>query len=690
MKKRKFIIVIFILSVVFFLSFQLINYSTNTLSCILENKTDIIINIDEDTNYKDIVSSLNKIAEENKTDIMILFRDLKDDKMEYVFYKTNINENFFKLPCENNSIFVYGDDALSEKDTDNSRKIYNFNLSKHYITIKNIEHVTENDLSYFDVFIENDKYDDMVKAFCDNNISCQKEDSGVALTDYTIIFLIFSIVLGFFSFSIIYYAIWLQKDFSVKRSLGIAKSAIIFLELKNIIIKLTISIVIIYLIFTAAVGIIFGVQSSILFVSKTFFGIIIFFAALLAAFAISFYISVSLSGIKQLKGKKQYSILSAFTFFVRTVLFIVVLVTLSMSISKVIEISKDYKMLKTISKKAENYYLTKVYALYENPDDNSKECAEKYLSLYNSLYDNNNCILFSSSGREFGGNYYNGKPWIYVNDHFIDICDVFDLKGNKIVSDDIPDDKLVFLLPGDNYKVDYSSALESLTEFEKNHNKVNENDILYLEYNPEKSKLYSFDINRDRDVNGVFSDVVIEIMNSKSNVSLVTCLPSYFSNRIMFESNGDQDAYNEILPLLKTNKLDRLILKTPSVSSDYEESISIDKQYLKIWCTISLFCICMLLVMIVYSCNLYILNNQKQIACKMMQGLCFFDVFLKRLVLNAAVIPLSVLVSYYVWKKVYIYSVICSVVLVAAECLWFYLISKKQMHKNIIDIVKGA
>ena len=182
MKKRKFIIVIFILSVVFFLSFQLINYSTNTLSCILENKTDIIINIDEDTNYKDIVSSLNKIAEENKTDIMILFRDLKDDKMEYVFYKTNINENFFKLPCENNSIFVYGDDALSEKDTDNSRKIYNFNLSKHYITIKNIEHVTENDLSYFDVFIENDKYDDMVKAFCDNNISCQKEDSGVALT----------------------------------------------------------------------------------------------------------------------------------------------------------------------------------------------------------------------------------------------------------------------------------------------------------------------------------------------------------------------------------------------------------------------------------------------------------------------------------------------------------------------------
>lgn len=658
-----------------------LNYSYSVEEKLFDNKTTVTITKDSNVTNKQFVEQLEKIVNNNKSDIMFCTFDVNDSTEAKLVYSTFNNDDFISVSAiqkitKNDNTFY------SNMNISNAEKIYCSDLFTK-INIYNFKEITKYNLDSQKYYIASDTADsvmgDLQKAGYDVEILNEVaiyENISVVQYCFLPVFLI--------CICILFYIFSLCKENAVKKINGYSSNNIF----RNNFIGL-IKNVFFFFILTAIVALtvifcIFGltVFDFILFSIKIY--------AIILAVIVVFSLLASLSTyfrnvILDIKGKNNNTEFFVVVFIAKLVFFVLLVCSVSTAYSNLSDIYKLSVQGKNVSNAMQNYV---TLPIYENSKPVDESNITKQLTvMYNETNNSKNGIMIQcrdyctdTDGTCFAEKY--GQDEITVNENYLKINPIYDANNKLITADRLNKDKYCLLIP--ECKSDRQTEIRTrLLDIYEN---LTDNDISIILYKDD-TVINTFNPNVNNADFGVIKNPIINIYNEKY---LSWTLLSAFSGEEYFVQVSTDNAYKELYPSIKKAELEEHILETPYISNSFTDWINFYSNTIKFNLFEAAIYLLGLIVLIYQFCRLYCECFKERISVKILHGYNFINIH-KIYMFAALIVYVLFAISACVLNELGIVRI--NLAILAVMCLLelaaFIITTKKYIKNNIAEFLKG-
>lgn len=687
MNKRKIMTGAFTVNLLILLSFFVLKFIYYPSEQVEADMIHVTAAYEDNMTSDEYIKVVKNLAEYLNDDIMIRFVNL-DYSMDY--YRTTSNPDFISLSGMDDLNSVYS----THPDT-GEKKIKGFFLKDNKFRIIPVSSLaqTDKDLSACEFILRND----CIQQFTDYLSSCGFEissEAGVSIEDdFSSLYLLICIFNIFLVISAVFYSFSRAKEFVVRKTLGYGKKDIIISELKkNIPLFVCISAAVI-VIFGIIFSVIFDISSVLLFIRKYALYFMAYIVAFFSLLALAVCIVTLRCSVLDVKGRSLNRDLFFVTALFKTVMILFLAVTMTDLGEAELNMIRSLRQAEQASEIAKGYAATSINVLIEDPDNEPEKYAPVFLDFYNQLKAERRVVIaeFSDAANQETNHTEDGHehvnpiemPRVIINDIYLDVNDtVFDMNGNRIDSSVLEKDKFNFLVP-DGFD---TAPLEMIYT---RSGAFKSDDLNYIYYSADSTKFFTYS-NNIQGLKGCFAENVIAVVYNpdfdyryQDARTFSYFIGSYISGSCFFEydTESDEDALEQILPVLRNTGTDKIIISTPDISDVFLEWINVYRNQCVFEGIQFVITLVSFLILLVYTTELYYRNYSKEISLKQINGFTFTGMFGYRMIFKMMIIPLMIFsgsVNIYV-------ALFCS----AAEILIFTVCMNKNMNKNISIVLKG-
>lgn len=678
MNKKTIMLGIYIINLIMFLVYSMLSFSMYTINMVENGKANINVKWTQKLENDAYIDMIYDVSDQIAADVMI--RTLNDD-MQFQYYRTESDPSFIDLKE------LKPDLQYSTNPENGEQKIHGFFfLTDSHFRIAPLRSLKgkEIDLSIQQFLVPTDKADAFATEMTTHGFDVSTERGVSVESDFSSLYIAIVALAFFLIVSVVFYAFSRSKDIFVKKTMGFDNWDIVKVEMK----KNGLTIILISLIILALAFLLFSVlsdiSSTLLFLQKSILKICLYlFFTFLLIIVFIYFVSTQCS-ISHSKGKSFNKQLFAFTVVFKTVLIIFLGIAMADLFGTVSKVYTMYRATQKTADLVEGYAETELNTLLESPMQLPEKYAPILHSFYQKMHDAHNLIIISRQNllQELELDAPSDRLYqITINDNYLDAFQtIYDTNGKPLDSTSLQNGKLNYLVP-ENYDV------SKLTKKLLSKDKYTEDDLNFIRYS-ESSQFFLF---TNKAKSGFIGDskIIAEVFDEKqcyqteSEMTYTAFLSSYVSNSMFYtyNTNNDQDPFYQILPLLKENGMDKIVISSPSVYRQFLSDVE-DYRYSMIYSLIQfLVLLFSFIVMIFYATELHFKVYAKDISIKIMNGYSFGDIFMVRMLMKLMVFPVLVL-----FAKVRLLIAVCCILL---EMAIFFICMKKNLKMNMVAILKG-
>lgn len=342
-----------------------------------------------------------------------------------------------------------------------------------------------------------------------------------------------------------------------------------------------------------------------------------------------------------------------------------------------------YKTSEFMEEKIKGYVAIPIYGndtVFEEFNDNYLEFYKDTVNKYDGiLIETGNYEVELGSGKTLNELY--DQDDITINHNYLLFNPIYDLEGKKILPDDLDNEFINVLIPKEktNKKEKYLENIDSMYS----------KDVNFILYDSLKSEIYSYNADMSSGDNGKIPEPVVIVVNTEDIDS--SYFISWCSQDSYFINPRSNNAYEELLPVLKENGIDKITIKTPNISSRFSENLSHWLSMLKIYVSQTIILSIGLISLIIFSANLYCKNYKDKIAYSLIEGYSLYQCLRKHIIVTIISYILSLiavlgiglilggLMNYWIVLGAFILEIAIS-----------YIVCKRYTKANLVEIVKGA
>lgn len=335
----------------------------------------------------------------------------------------------------------------------------------------------------------------------------------------------------------------------------------------------------------------------------------------------------------ELKGKTLNQPFFKISFALKSVVVLMTVIYLSSSWSNFLAIYQTQQTMQSIKQKMEHYVQVPMNAsatpLHDDDLQQTEQIKNSQIDFYNKTVDLFHGVLIHTSNYETFGDMIpavqDGENNIIINEHYLDLNPVFDMTGEQITRDHLPNHPDVFHLLIPNSQKDELDSIQQQYVSWYEEDGLTKDLIYTVLYDDQKSEIYSFNSRLINEKNGQVGNPppILEVFNQ---TYLSGMIPAFYGRSYFLKVESD-DPYSVLYPYLQQANLHPWIIVTPLVTDDFLESIIQNRDFLiysLIYLTIHVFA---LIAIVSYLAQLYYLNHRKRIAVMRMNGFSFWEIY---------------------------------------------------------------
>lgn len=583
---------------------------------------------------------VDKVLEEQGSDMMMRIVSIKDGKPIYKYYKTNHTPDFLDIKSSSGSIFVADGESIS---TSKQEGYITYDLAlpslSQDIAVFNWYNLEPEDLSRGVYYTRQATKDAVVASITSFGLDVALDYSSYVTAEYS--FWLFGFVPAFlFLTSVAFYMLSNAKKTVIKRMDGYTGASILWDELIEVAKPLLISMLAVIL-STAVISVVLfkHVASMFLAFSLKYFAIGVFVVAL--SIAASYLVISAQRRAGHIKGKIPKNGMYNIATLSKCVILIFVAIFTSIAIRNAIIALHAYKSTKLLSDKVEGYVTVPIYV---NNAALDKEAEDGYLKFYLMSVNNYNGILIDSSnyhydvlsGQTAQEEFQNEvRDYIVVNRNYLSFNPVININGmvinNSMLSDD--KDKINVLVPKDRIerKDVYIGLMPLWYSSEAN----------VLLYDGNSSNIFSYSAEASENSGLIDMPVIIIVDEQHLNGYSVS---AYISQGAYFIKPKTTSPYTELYPLLKETGIAANTQEVRYVADNFTRAIEHNLSMLRIYGTQTVFLTISLFAMVFFTAKLYCENYRIKIASRMIEGYSLQSCITGHIVLTLFVYGISMLV----------------------------------------------
>lgn len=677
MKKILYFMYGIVLTYILLLNFM--DYSSDILNNLEDNKVEIVINKPKEKDNAEFISDLNDITQKMNMDIMYLITDVSNSTIKKNYYISTNTNNFIGINNAREILESYrGISNINEK----SFFYINYSTLFYHIYIYNLKDAEKYNLDSCNYYIPLRKENEFIEVMSKAGYDIAKTNGTTIKNRYVTIRTIILPVLILFT-TMIFYSLSKRKESMIKLLGGYSKRIIIkeyTFETFRIMIAMFLAFITTS---TIIVSIMYHVNmlDYVTYCFKTLYSIIL--ALFVGYFLVNFAV-LKTTKAYHIKGKNESYDLFVVAYFLKIVFTILAIITVSNILVEIHNINAINRTNVFISKQMQHYITLPVNSASTSINESNQLIFNAHLDdFYNETVEKYHGILINTRNYRIGNlseddslaNTY-GQNRITINENYLKLNIIHDSNGTPITGNAINPNKFNLLIPEneienvqdiiESYSYSYDIALKDISY------------ILYKENEP----IHTFNPYSGRNNNGVIYNPIIEIYN---NIYLKNQMLNYVSGQYYLLKIDNDEPYTELLPLLRKNQLDGVILYTTYISNVFDNSIKNIRERLKYDIINALLYAVSIILLITYNCIIYFQIFGDKIVYKRLCGISFVEIHKIPIILLIIQYMLFVVVNipFYIDKGVVF-------VMFLLELLVFLHRTHESQKKYILKTIKGG
>lgn len=274
-----------------------------------------------------------------------------------------------------------------------------------------------------------------------------------------------------------------------------------------------------------------------------------------------------------------------------------------------------------------------------------------------------------------------GQTSITVNRNYLDFNPIYHRNGSLVTGGQLSDTGVYVLVPAsrEQEKETWRGYVQRAYGME----------AVFIPYDEEASKIYSYNANTGTGNYGALGDPVILVIGDEQIDGIFAL--SYCSKGAYFLNVPGEDAYTELLPVLQETGIAPVTLGLPSVASTFSENVNHQRQMLALYGTQSVILLLGLICLCIFSAGLYCENYKRKIACCLAEGYSLLHCIQKHLAVALIYYVCVVTVLHFASREMRVslnYLLLPGAF--AGELVITLAISRGYAKENLYQIMKGA
>ncbi len=672
----------FLVLMVYVSGIAFINYGYSAMQTIEGNKTQITIRLPEGEADASFLSNIEQKMTELNADIMIRYVDGLNGRMHHKYYLINNSKRFIEVVGSRDPLVIKDNDCYSTTNQSSCNyKPLKVPSNLQEISLYPWGKASFNNINEVTAFIDAGNAQEVTQEI--NKLGYEVSIfSGVSLLMELDPKLFLFVPSFMFIMSIMFYMFSIGKNNVLRKYEGFNVMQIIKDELvKTLPTLLVISLVVVAI--TMFAGLLSFQRSFTQFLLFYIRYQLVVIAILLTGILIAGFLIWTQSSAEHIKGKAPKKGIYYTTMFGKIVFLIFFLYSLSLGIRFIQSINQNTKTARMIQEKVEHFVTVPIYGNNASPEG----MEQNYLEFYKLTVEDLNGILIEA------GNYRQDEmtgltpseeydqPYITINDNYLKFNPIFTNTGISIDPSLFDKGKQYVLIP--STRIDEKAKYEELisTWYSK--------PIEFIEYDGKASEIYSYNPGIGSDALGRIDQPIIFIFDIDSK-DAGAFIRGYVSTGSYLLQVSTQNPYEELHPYIDQAGIGSVSPATPYVIEGFREFVSFQQSNLRLFLSQSVLFSVGILSLIVFSTQLFFENNNRQIACSLIEGSTLFEVMRRHLFLSL-ISYLLIIGLMFVAKRVTSVTVnqYLLLVVLTAEVLITILIAKTYAAHNISLIMKG-
>lgn len=663
---------------------SIVNYSFDTQDVIEKDKEIISIKKPNNISNQEFLNNVGTALEEEGIDIMYRYVDVSGEKVRYLYYKTNVNEDFVNCASQKDTMKIGENECIStESDNLDMCKAYRLKASSLFsdFTFYDWDAADKFDLSQGYYFVKADQVNRISAILSDLEYQVSHQ-LGVYISAKLSLPLFTAIPIVLVIMTFLFYACSIAKGNVIKKMDGYSNMNIWAENLKNDVCSC--------LICVGMVEIVLCVVAHFLFphCDEQFFRfhgryLWLIVSTVLSAEILSFIVIVNQNSPEYIKGKVPKKGIYHLTMVTKAFFLFFIIFFLSIAIRNVVIGVNTYNTSKHISKMVEQYVGIPIYnnnASIEHLDNN-------FLDFYIMTVERYDGVVIDASNYEYDlitnttlAEEYNQQT-ITINKNYLSLNPIYDDCGKVITKECVHNDTIHLLLP--NSKVDERSRHIEFVE------KAYGCTPQIINYDDKKTEIYSYNANSGMGEYGKIIAPIIVILPDKYFTG--EYIFSYCSKGSYFLKVEGNEPYEELLPILEECGIEKVVPHTPYIISRFNSVLEQQMQMFAIYGSQSILLTLGMICLIYFSAKIYCENYKRKMAYQFVEGFSVCVIIGKHIwyILIEFVLVFMGLNCIKKSISVSVNQELIGIFLLL-DLFYTYVMCRKNVKKNLYETIKGA
>lgn len=677
MKKILYFIYGIVLAYILLLNFT--DYSSDILNNLEDNKVEIIINKPDTKNNVEFISDLSDITKRLNMDIMYLITDVSDSTIRKNYYVSTNTDTFIQINNVGEILESYS--GISNTNEENLFHI-NYSTLFYHIYIYDLKDAEKYNLDSCNYYIPLGKENEFIEVMSKEGYDIAKTNGTSIKNRYVTIRTIILPVLILLT-TVIFYSLSKRKEGMIKLLGGYSKR-IIVTEYSLETFKIMIAVFLAFItVSTITFSFMYHVNmlDYIVYCFKSLFPLM--FILFVEYFLINFVVLKTMKAY-HMKGRNGSYDLFVVAYLLKIVFTVLAIITVSNILVEIHNINAINQTNVNISKQMQNYITLPVNSASTSINENNQlKFNAHFEDFYNETVEKYDGVLINTRNYRIGNlseddslaNTY-GQTRITINENYLELNTIHDCNGTPITGNMINLNKFNLLIP-ENEIENVQNIIESYSYSYD----IDKKDIAYILYK-ENEPIHTFNPYSGRNNNGVIYNPIIEIYNKDH---LQNQMLNYVSGQYYLLKVDSDDPYNELLPLLRKNQLNGVILYTTYISNVFDNSIGNIQERLNYDIINALLYAISIILLITYNCIIYFQIFGNKIVYKRLCGISFTEIHKIPIIMLIIQYVLFVVINtpFFIDKGVIL-------MMFLLELLVFLYCTHESQKKYILKTIKGG
>ena len=659
-----------------------VNFSFDALDRIERDKASLVIEKPENVDNREFLKQIEAVLTPIGVDMMFRYIDVSDGQTTYYYCKTNLTEDFLDISTNAGSIRLEVSACISTKDQ------AGFTVSRLYaspilqdISIFAWEQAEQYDLSAGTYCVRVEQQAEAARAIHELGYSVTPSSAVYISGQYSV--LLFGFVPAFMLIaSMAFYVLSNGKKNVLEKMEGYTTQTIIWDEIRQIAPTFVVGFLVIEAITLAVAAVVHHIPP-LLFLAFSLKYIFLLIGIVAIGFALSMLLIAGQKGAEHIKGKVPRRGIYVTTILAKCVFAAFIVFFLSIALRNASIAWHTARTAQFLSEKVEGYVTVPI----NNNNTSSTDLADCYRAFYTATVDRYHGILVDASNYSYDlisgttrAEEY-GQDSITVNGNYLTFNPIYDVYGQAISADMLPDGTFPVVLPdAKQYRADaYRERIRQGYGMEAS----------FFIYDSAATQVYSYNASTGTGSYGALDAPVILVVPDERLEGIF--IESYCSKGEYFLKVPSDDPYGTLLPVLRETGIAPVTLSTPSVSSSFEETEDHQKFMLSLYGTQSAVLLIGLFCLILFSAKLYCENYRHKIAACLIEGYSLFSCIKTHLIVTVIYYGAAAVVLRFIRGTMHVAMnpLLLPLVFLGEMCVTFA-VSRTYTKQNLYQIVKGA